>query len=185
MNDSQIVGLYWERNEKAVEETQKKYGSFCYSVAYSILCNEEDAKESVNDTYLDAWNSIPPHKPSALSAFLGKITRRISIDKWRNKNAARRGGGQITDTLDELAECIPDSNGIEKQLEEKALNETINSFIKSLPEEEQKIFICRYWYLDSIKSISEQFGFSQSKVTSMLFRTREKLRKILMEEGFI
>ena len=185
MNDSQIVNMYWERNEKAVEETQKKYGSFCYSVAYSILCNEEDAKESVNDTYLDAWNSIPPHKPSALSAFLGKITRRISIDKWRNKNAARRGGGQITDTLDELAECIPDSNGIEKQLEEKALNETINSFIKSLPEEEQKIFICRYWYLDSIKSISEQFGFSQSKVTSMLFRTREKLRKILMEEGFI
>ena len=185
MNDSQIVNMYWERNEKAVEETQKKYGSFCYSVAYSILCNEEDAKESVNDTYLDAWNSIPPHKPSVLSAFLGKITRRISIDKWRNKNAARRGGGQITDTLDELAECIPDSNGIEKQLEEKALNETINSFIKSLTEEEQKIFICRYWYLDSIKSISEQFGFSQSKVTSMLFRTREKLRKILMEEGFI
>ena len=185
MNDSQIVSMYWERNEKAVEETQKKYGSFCYSVAYSILCNEEDAKESVNDTYLDAWNSIPPHKPSVLSAFLGKITRRISIDKWRNKNAARRGGGQITDTLDELAECIPDSNGVEKQLEEKALNETINSFIKSLPEKEQKIFICRYWYLDSIKSISEQFGFSQSKVTSMLFRTREKLRKILMEEGFI
>ena len=185
MNDSQIVNMYWERNEKAVEETQKKYGSFCYSVAYSILCNEEDAKESVNDTYLDAWNSIPPHKPSVLSAFLGKITRRISIDKWRNKNAARRGGGQITDTLDELAECIPDNNGIEKQLEEKALNETINSFIKSLPEKEQKIFICRYWYLDSIKSISEQFGFSQSKVTSMLFRTREKLRKILMEEGFI
>ena len=185
MNDSQIVNMYWERNEKAVEETQKKYGSFCYSVAYSILCNEEDAKECVNDTYLDAWNSIPPHKPSVLSAFLGKITRRISIDKWRNKNAARRGGGQITDTLDELAECIPDSNGIEKQLEEKALNETINSFIKSLPEKEQKIFICRYWYLDSIKSISEQFGFSQSKVTSMLFRTREKLRKILMEEGFI
>ena len=185
MNDSQIVNMYWERNEKAVEETQKKYGSFCYSVAYSILCNEEDAKESVNDTYLDAWNSIPPHKPSVLSAFLGKITRRISIDKWRNKNAARRGGGQITDTLDELAECIPDSNGIEKQLEEKALNETINSFIKSLPKKEQKIFICRYWYLDSIKSISEQFGFSQSKVTSMLFRIREKLRKILMEEGFI
>ncbi len=185
MNDSQIVNMYWERNEKAVEETQKKYGSFCYSVAYSILCNEEDAKESVNDTYFDAWNSIPPHKPSVLSAFLGKITRRISIDKWRNKNAARRGSGQITDTLDELAECIPDSNGVEKQLEEKALNETINSFIKSLPEKEQKIFICRYWYLDSIKSISEQFGFSQSKVTSMLFRTREKLRKILMEEGFI
>ena len=185
MNDSQIVNMYWERNEKAVEETQKKYGSFCYSVAYSILCNEEDAKESVNDTYLDAWNSIPPHKPSVLSAFLGKITRRISIDKWRNKNAARRGGGQITDTLDELAECIPDNNGIEKQLEEKALNETINSFIKSLPKKEQKIFICRYWYLDSIKSISEQFGFSQSKVTSMLFRIREKLRKILMEEGFI
>lgn len=185
MNDSQIVNMYWERNEKAVEETQKKYGSFCYSVAYSILCNEEDAKESVNDTYLDAWNSIPPHKPSVLSAFLGKITRRISIDKWRNKNAARRGSGQITDTLDELAECIPDSNGVEKQLEEKALNETINSFIKSLPKKEQKIFICRYWYLDSIKSISEQFGFSQSKVTSMLFRIREKLRKILMEEGFI
>ena len=185
MNDAQIVEMYWDRNEQAIAITSEKYGTYCYSVAYGILHNEEDSKESVNDTYLSAWNSMPPHKPSILKTFLGKITRRISIDKWRNKNAARRGGGQITDTLDELAECIPDSNGIEKQLEEKALNETINSFIKSLPEKEQKIFICRYWYLDSIKSISEQFGFSQSKVTSMLFRTREKLRKILMEEGFI
>lgn len=185
MNDSEIVSLYWQRDEQALDETQKKYGKLCYSIAYSILCDDEDAKESVNDTYLDAWNAIPPHKPSVLSAFLGKITRRIAFDKWRKKNAAKRGGGQMTDTLDELAECIPDSNGIEKQLEEKALNETINSFVKSLPEKEQKIFICRYWYVDSIKSISEQFGFSQSKVTSMLFRTREKLHKILVEEGFI
>lgn len=185
MNDSQIVGLYWERNEKAVEETQKKYGKFCYSVAYGILNNSEDSKETVNDTYLDAWNSMPPHKPSVLSAFLAKITRRIAFDRWRNKNAEKRGGGQITDTLDELSECIPDSDGVEKHLEEKALNEAINSFVKSLPKKEQKVFICRYWYMDSVKSISEQFGFSQSKVTSMLFRTREKLRKVLIEEGFI
>ena len=116
MEDRQIVDLYWQRSDLAISETDQKYGRYCHSISYNILHNNEDAEECVNDTWFRAWNLMPDQRPTVLSAFLGKITRRISIDKWRNKNAVRRGGGQITDTLDELAECIPDSNGVEKLL---------------------------------------------------------------------
>ena len=183
MEDSQIVEMYWNRNETAVNETAAKYGNYCYSIAYSILASEEDSKESVNDTYLDAWNSMPPHRPSVLSTFLGKITRRISIDKWRKKNTQKRGGGQIAEVLDELEECISDGHSVEQKIEQQVLHNIINSFVKELPETEQKIFLCRYWYMDSIKSIAKQFGFTQSKVKSMLMRTREKLRNKLIREG--
>ena len=109
MNDNQIVDLYWARDEQAIDETRAKYGQYCYAIAYNILQRCEDAEESVNDTYLDAWNAMPPHKPSILSTFLGKITRRISLDRLRRNNAEKRGGGQAALSLDELMECIPDS----------------------------------------------------------------------------
>lgn len=115
MEDDSIVNLYWVRSENAISETSKKYGNYCYSIAYGILGNIEDADESVNDTYLDAWNSIPPHHPSILSTFLGKITRRISIDKWRGRTAKKRGGSEIVLVLDELSDCIP-SNGLVEAL---------------------------------------------------------------------
>ena len=114
MEDREIVSLFWMRNEDALEETAKKYGNYCYSIAYRILANHEDSEESVNDTYIDAWNSIPPHRPSVLSAFLGKITRRIAIDRWRNGRAEKRGGGEALLVLDELQECIATENDIEK-----------------------------------------------------------------------
>lgn len=183
MDDKEIVELYWQRNESAIGETAARYGRFCHSIAFNILGNNEDAEESVNDTYLDAWNSIPPHRPSVLSTFLGKITRRVSIDRWRKRSAQKRGGGQIALALDELEECISGGKSVEQAVEAKLLSDVVNSFVKSLPDTERGVFLCRYWYMDSIESIAKEFGFSQSKVKSMLYRTREKLRARLIKEG--
>lgn len=185
MDDTQIVELYWARKEAAIEETETKYGSYCYSIAQNILHNPDDAKESVNDTWLDAWNSIPPHRPSVLSTFLGKLTRRISIDKWRRATAKKRGDGQLPLVLAELEDCISDGKSIEEETERKLLAEVIAAFVKSLPETEQKVFLCRYWYMDSVSSIATRFRFSESKVKSMLYRTREKLRVRLEKEGLV
>ena len=184
MDDKRIVELYFARNEKAVEETASKYGKYCYAIAYNILSNRQDAEESVNDTYMDAWNSIPPHRPSSLHLFLGKITRRVSIDRWRKHNAQKRGGGEMPLVLEELYECIPDYGDTEQLYEKRRLAQTVNRFVRSLPAAEQKVFLCRYWYMDSVRAIGKRFHYSESKVKSMLFRTREKLRKTLREEGF-
>lgn len=184
MDDKTIIALYWERSEKALAETAAKYGNYCYSISYNILNNKEDAEESVNDTYIAAWKAMPPHRPSILSAFLGKITRRISIDRWRNHSAQKRGGGELPLVLEELKECISDKNKVEHEVEHRILAEKINEFVKSLPHREQQVFLCRYWYMDSIDSICKQFGFSESKVKSMLKRTRERLRTTLNKEGF-
>ena len=184
MDDKGIVRLYFERNERAIDETSRKYGKYCFSIANNILSNREDAEESVNDTYLDAWNSIPPHRPNSLALYLGKITRRISIDLYRRKNAQKRGGGELALVLDELYQCIADETDVEKAFEKLHLSQVINEFVKFLPRNEQKVFICRYWYMDSIQSISRRFGYSESKVKSMLFRTREKLRDALRKEGY-
>ncbi len=184
MDDKRIVALYFDRSEQAIAETQKKYGKYCYTIAYSILGNHEDSEETVNDTYVDAWNTIPPHRPTILSTFLGKITRRISIDKWRHRTAEKRGGGEIPLVLHELEDCIAHDTDVEQALDHHRLSEVISGFIRTLPEKEQKVFLCRYWYMDSVESICSQFGFSESKVKSMLYRTREKLRKVLSKEGF-
>ncbi len=185
MEDKDIVALYWQRSQKAVEETASKYGKYCYSIAYNILNNNEDAEECVNDTYIDAWNSIPPHRPSIFSTFLGKITRRIAIDKWRKSNAQKRGGGELPLVLEELGECVASIHNVEHTVEHRMLSEVIKDFVKKLPETERSVFICRYWYMDSIEVICKQFHFSQSKVKSMLLRTRTKLRNKLNKEGFL
>lgn len=184
MDDNRIVELYWKRNEKAISETDNKYGSYLNRISYNILVNSEDAEECVNDTYHDAWNSMLPHRPSILSTFLGKITRRISIDRWRKYQAVKRGGGEITLALEELEDCISGNSDVEMEYERQELLELINRFLKTLPDTERRIFICRYWYLDSISDISKQFDFSQSKVSSMLYRTRGKLREQLVKEGY-
>ena len=185
MDDTQIVELYWARKESAIEETAAKYGSYCRSIAHNILNNQDDAEECVNDTWLGAWNSMPPHRPSVLSTFLGKLTRRISIDKWRRTTAKKRGDGQLPLVLAELEDCISDGKSIEEETERKLLAETIAAFVKSLPETEQKVFLCRYWYMDSVSAIATRFRFSESKVKSLLSRTREKLRVRLEKEGLV
>ena len=185
MDDHRIVELYWERSEQAIKETASKYADYCYAIAYNILGNREDSEESVNDTYLDAWNSMPPHRPIFLSTFLGKITRRISIDKLRRRNAEKRGGGTLTLALEELEECLSTRDDLQKELEIQILSDAINRFLEALSDTERRVFLCRYWYVDSIESIAEQFGFSQSKVKSMLLRTREKLKKQLQKEELL
>ena len=184
MDDTEIVDLYWKREERAVEETAKKYGSFCYSIAYNVLSNHEDSEESVNDTYVEAWNAIPPHRPLAFSSFLGKITRRLAIDKWRSGHAQKRGSGELASVLEELEECTPSADGTEEHLENQMLSQAINSFLGGLPAQERRVFVCHYFYIESIDSICRRFGYSESKVKSMLFRTRGKLRNYLQKEGF-
>jgi len=183
MEDEHIIALYWERSESAIEETAFKYGKYCYSIAYNILSNCSDAEESVNDAYLAAWNSIPPHRPEILSTFLGKITRRIAIKKWQKEHAAKRGGGEIVFALEELEDCIPAGKSTEQEIEMEELIKAINEFVMSLPLTERNVFICRYWYFDAISEICQQFGFSQSKVKSMLQRMRKKLQVYLKKEG--
>ncbi len=185
MEDSQIVQLYWARSEEAIAETDAKYGRYCQSIAWNILSSREDAQECVSDTYLTAWKAMPPKRPAILSTFLGKITRRLSIDRWRSRSAAKRGGGEIILALEELEECVPGMEDVQKELERKELARIFNRFLSTLPETERNVFLCRYWYLDPIGNIAENFGFSRSKVTSMLHRTRGKLKTSLEKEGYL
>ena len=185
MDDELIVKLYWDRSENAIAETDRKYGSYCHSIAYHILQSREDAEESVNDTYMDAWNAMPPHRPSILATFLGKITRRISIDRWRARTRIKRGGEEITLALEELEECVAGGQDAEKVIEHKELAAAIDLFLDTLPVPERRIFLSRYWYVDSIQEIADRYGFSRSKVSSMLHRTRGKLRRQLEKEGFL
>lgn len=185
MEDSRIVDLYWARSERAITETDAKYGSYCRSIARNILLNTEDAEECVNDTYLGAWNSIPPHRPSVLSTFLGKITRRIALNRRNAQHAQKRGGGETALALEELSEVVAAPGGVEAELEVKELSRAINGFLSDLPATERDVFVCRYWYLASIPEISRRFHFSQSKTRSMLFRTREKLSRYLREEALV
>lgn len=185
MEDSSIVQLYFDRSEKAISETNLKYGAYCFHIAYSILLNNEDAQESVSDTYLAAWNAIPPKRPSVLSTFLGKITRHLSIDRWRSRSADKRGGGEVPLALDELGECVAGSRSVEGEYARKELMEAVNRLLDTLPETERRVFLCRYWYLDSTAQVAETFGFSESKVKSMLHRVRAKLRAELQREGLL
>ena len=184
MEDARIIDLYWTRSEDAIAETAAKYGNYCYAIAYRILSDTGDAEESVNDTYLDAWNSMPPHRPAVLAAFLGKITRRVAIDRWRGRTAEKRGGGAAALALEELADCVPAGLGVEQELDARELAEAVNAFVMSLPLTERRVFLRRYWYLDPIPEISRRFGFSESKVKMMLHRQRRRLLARLEREAF-
>ena len=150
MNDTEIINLYWTRSERAITETGEKYGVYCSVIARNILGDAQDAEEAVSDTWLAAWNSIPPKRPAILRSYLGKITRNLSLKKWRERSAIKRGGGEISLALDELADCIPDGSDTEYEVEEKLLTQTINRFLSGLKPDERRVFVCRYWYLDSV-----------------------------------
>lgn len=184
MDDSQIVALFWNRDESAIEHCERKYGSYCHSIAYRILGDHMDADECVNDTYQAAWDSIPPHKPAMLSTYLGKLTRRISLKVLRTKDTQKRGNGEVEISLDELSECISADHSVEGEMEFKELVSLLNAFLTALPADERRVFIRRYWHALPINEICEQFGFSKSKVESMLHRTRKKLRNLLKKEGY-
>lgn len=182
MEDKEIVDLYFERNEDAIKETSKKYGHYCYSIANNILHSYEDSIECVNDTYLKTWNAIPPHRPLVLSIFIGKITRRLSIDRWRHNSAEKRMGDEFAVSLDELENCLG-KDTVKEELDEQYLSEKLDEFLSKLKKEERMIFVCRYWYFDQVKEIAERFSLSESGVKMSLKRTRDKLRIFLEKEG--
>ena len=185
MEDSRIIELYWQRSENAIAETDKKYGAYCSTVAFNILQNKEDAEECVNDTWLGAWDAIPPHRPSMLRAFLAKITRNLSIKRLEKRLAEKRGGTAECIVLDELEECIGDPTDVEGIAEANALEELIRRFVRKLPERDGNLFVRRYFFTDSIASIAERYRISENHVMVILSRIRKKLKKELMKEGFI
>ncbi len=183
MDDKQIVDLYWARSENAISETSKRYGKYCHYIARNILHNDEDSEECVNDTYLRAWEAMPPNRPERLSVFLGKIVRNLSIDRYRSYNAQKRGKGQIPLALEELGECVP-ASGIEAGIIEAMMfTDIMNRFLADLTEEKRKIFVRRYWYLSPVKDIAREYGISESKVKVILLRVRNDLRQTLEKEG--
>ena len=185
MEDGEIVALYWQRSEQAIAETQRKYGGYCYSIAKNILWSAEDSEETVSDTYIGAWNAMPPQRPSILSSFLGRITRNLSYDRCRRQNAEKRGGGSLPLALDELSECVPAPGRVEQALEARELAEAIDRFLRTLPERECSIFLRRYWYVDSVQDIAARYALRENTAKSILFRTREKLRRYLAGEGIL
>ena len=185
MDDREIVELYWARAESAVEETQKKYGKYCHAIAMNILHSPWDAEECVNDTYLQAWNAIPPTKPRVFSLFLGTITRRIALDRRRKRDAQKRHSDQFTISLQELEECIFHEKSIDDTISAEMLSKEISKFLKTIPEEDCNLFVRRYWHFDSIADIGKRYGLGQSKIKMTLKRTRDKLLHHLEKEGFL
>lgn len=184
MDDQQIVDLYWKRDENAIAETQKTYGKYCHTIAYTILHSHEDAEECVNDTYLRAWGAIPPAKPSRLSTFLGKITRNLSLDRYE-KNTAQKRSGPVELVLDELSECIPDADSTLDPIDMIALGDAINAFLGGLPKKTRQIFLRRYWYMSPVRDIARDTGMSEGAVKVSLLRTRESFKAYLEKEGIV
>lgn len=184
MDDSRIVDLYWQRNEQAIKETADKYGGYCMKISQNILSDFSDSEENVNDTYLQAWKSIPPNRPKSLKAFLGKLSRNLALNKYKAKHTRKRGAGEFAVSLDELSICTPSGITVEDELEIAALGKSINSFLYAQKTNVRNVFICRYFYCDSIEDISNRFGYSQSKIKSMLMRARTRLRLHLEKEGY-
>ena len=184
MEDEQIVALYWERDEQAISETERKYDRYLLKIANNILNNQEDSRESVNDTYLAAWNSMPPHRPGVLSAYLAKLTRRISIDCFRYRTRNKRMASEYAVSLSELSDCVSGGNTTEEIVNAKALADAIGVYLRLQSKETQAAFLGRYYFLDPVKEIARYLGMSESKVKSLLYRTRLGLKEHLEKEGF-
>jgi len=185
MEDDRIVALYWERSETAIDETAQKYGSYCYAIAHGLLRVASDSEECVNDTYMAAWDCIPPHKPAKLSTFLGKLTRRLAVDRLRKQGTDKRGGGELPLVLDELSECVASSSTVETDIDRRLLIQALRTFIDTLSTAQRDVFFRRYWYAQSIEDIASAYRWSNEKVKSMLHRIRKKLQQHLQKEGFL
>lgn len=185
MQDDEIMDLYLKREEAAISETEKKYGGYCHKVAENILHNKEDSEECVNDTWMKAWLAIPPARPTHLKLFLAKITRNLSFNRYKEKHAGKRGCGEMTEVLDELEECLYGSSDVETDYMAKELHDTINNFVRSLPERDRMVFIRRYFFVESISEIAKRHGLSESNVCVVLYRSRGKLKKQLEKEGYL
>ena len=185
MQDNEIVDLYWARSENAISQTDIKYGSYCRRIAMNIVASAEDSEECVNDTWLRAWNSIPPLIPDKLKMFLAKITRNIAINRLQAETAAKRGGGEQALVLSELEECVAGSQNVEKEFEAKELDECVRRFVRELPEKEGNVFVRRYFFTESASEIAGRYNMTANHVMVVLSRVRKKLRARLIKEGFL
>lgn len=183
MDDRKIVELFLQRSEEAIEQTSIKYGRYCHRIAYNILGNDEDSEECVSDALMRTWNSIPPNEPTSFSSFIGKITRNLALDKLRQQNSEKRGGGEVALALDELAECISDRDELGRREDSAEITAVLNKFLDGLNSVERGVFMRRYWMADPIADIAERYGISVSNTTTMLFRLRNKLKKQFLKEG--
>lgn len=182
MTDQQLIEWFQKREERALQETEKKYGRYCFTIAQNILHSQEDAEEVVNDVLAAVWNLIPPNCPESMTAYLGRITRNIALKKFRSEMTLKRGNGAEESPFEELEECIPASFSIDDSLENSFLSDVLNHFLEKQKKEDRMVFVRRYWFSDSIQDIAKRFGYSEVKVKSMLKRTRDRLRVVLEKE---
>ena len=185
MEDLEIINLYWQRSESAIAETAKKYTPYCQAIALNILGSAQDAEECVSDTWLGAWNAMPPQRPSVLSAFFGKLTRNLSLDRWRAGRAAKRGGGETALALEELSECVSAAGGPAQAVEDRELEALVNRFLHTLAARDCDIFLLRYWYAEPLTAIARRRGIRLNTVKTSLYRSRGKLKAYLEQEGIL
>ena len=183
MEDRQIVDLFCQRAERAIAETEKKYGRYCRSIARNICSTDEDAEECVSDAYFRAWNLMPDKRPAVLSAFLGCLVRSCALDRLRLNRRRKRGGGETQLALEELEECIPDGTDVERSVELRELERAVGRFVSALEGAEKRAFVLRYWHVCGVAEIAERLQLKENTVKSILFRCRKKLRNFLQEEG--
>jgi RNA polymerase sigma-70 factor (ECF subfamily) len=185
MTDEKIIDLFFNRSERAIDETNKKYGSYCFKIAHNILNNKEDSEECVNDTWMKTWQSIPPTSPTHFNLYLAKIVRNLSFTKYKSRHTQKRGNGEMAVILEELEECISQPSDVEAIYLAKELNAVINSFVYSLSERDGNIFVRRYFFADSIRDIAKRYHLTETNVRVILNRTRNQLKARLIKEGYI
>lgn len=184
MEDIQIIDLYWARDQMAITATAEKYGGYCAAVARNILASEQDTEECVNDTWLRAWNSMPPQRPGVLAAFLGTITRNLAFNRFRRGRTEKRGSGELPLVLEELEECVSGRESVEGEYDRRELLAAINAYLDGLSPLHRTIFVRRYWYADRVGAIAQRLNMTENHVSMILTRLRRKLREHLMKEGF-
>ena len=184
MEDCRIVELYWQKNAEAIRETDRKYGAYCFAIADHILHNKEDSEECINDTWLNAWNAMPPQRPAKLQMFLAKITRNLAFNRFNTRSAKKRGGGEMALVLDELAECLAAESDVESEYEARELGQCLRRFVRALPERDGNVFVRRYFFTESAAEIAKRYGLTDNHVMVILSRTRKKLKTYLIKEGF-
>ena len=185
MTDEQLLALFFARDEQAVQAAEKQYGAYCRQVAGRILDAREDVHDCVNETWLRAWQAIPPRKPKNLKMYLASITRNLAYNIHRHETAKRRGGGELPAALDELTECVAGRDDPEDRVIAKELGEVVNRFLDTLPETERNIFLRRYFFVEGNRQIARKYQMQAGNVAVILSRTRKKLREHLIQEGYI
>ena len=186
MDDLQIIQLYWDRDPEAIAQTHQKYGPYCFTLAHRILASREDAEECVNDTWLHAWNGMPPHRPNVLRLFLAKITRRVALNRWKASQAQKRGQGELPLVLEELAQCLAqEGDPVTDAAVARELGECIRAFVRALPAREGDLFARRYFFTEPLEDIAGAWGLSVNHTAVLLYRTRQKLKDHLTKEGYL